>query len=129
MFYLKKVSRRLPRLLIFRRKYLNKMLIFLSIIFTCFLTLSWWRFLSYGKQSTDLSCKSMDLFLYDREHCHWVNKCIDQGNEGLICFKTCKYYACVQQRLQRFCRLQRVCRQFEKLLCKHINPFYGIIYI
>ena len=43
--------------------------------------------------------------------------------------KHAKYYACVQQRLQKFCRLQRFCRQFEKLLCKHINPFYRIIHI
>ena len=30
------------------------------------LTLSWQRSLSYRKQSIDLSCKSMDWFLYDR---------------------------------------------------------------
>ena len=29
------------------------------------LTLSWWRAVSYRKQSTDLLCKSMDWFLYD----------------------------------------------------------------
>ena len=31
------------------------------------LTLSWWRSLSYSNQSTDLLCKSMDWFLYDRD--------------------------------------------------------------
>ena len=34
------------------------------------LTLSWWRSLSYSNQSTDLLCKSMDCFLYDRDLRH-----------------------------------------------------------
>ena len=34
------------------------------------LTLSWRRSLSYRNQSTDLPCKSIDWFLYDRDLCH-----------------------------------------------------------
>ena len=34
------------------------------------LTLSCWRFLSYRSQSTDLFCKSMDWFLYNRDLRH-----------------------------------------------------------
>ena len=40
------------------------------------LILSWWRSLSYRSQSTDLLCKSMKWFLYDRDLRHEkVNKC------------------------------------------------------
>ena len=33
------------------------------------LTLSWRRSISYRNQSIDLLCKSIDWFLYDRDHC------------------------------------------------------------
>ena len=36
----------------------------------CCVTLSWRRSLSYRNQSTDLLCKSMDWFLYDRDLRH-----------------------------------------------------------
>ena len=36
----------------------------------CGLTLSWWRSLSYRNQLIDLSCKSVDWFLYDCGLCN-----------------------------------------------------------
>ena len=39
-------------------------------IYSIHLTLSWRRSLSYKNQSIDLLCKSMDWFLYDRDHHH-----------------------------------------------------------
>ena len=49
--------------------FLNSRFMSLSINKKMFqiLTLFWWRSLSYRNQSIDLSCKSMDWFLYDRE--------------------------------------------------------------
>ena len=50
------------------------------------LTLSWRRSLSYRNQSTDLLCKSMDWFLYDRDPRH------ERVNIFLLLFKNITAY-------------------------------------
>ena len=69
------------RSLSFLRHWLNK---YHEILGTFWLTLSWWRFLSYRTQSIDLWCKSMDWFIYDRDLRH------DRVNSKLSSWWLCR---------------------------------------
>ena len=52
----------------------------LKLVLLEILTLSWWRSLSYRNQAIDFLCKSVDLFLYDRDLHHERAKAIKLTN-------------------------------------------------
>ena len=54
------------------------------VFFLSFLTISWWRSLSYRNQSIDLVCKSMDWCLYGRDLCHERVKSEERAKKNLV---------------------------------------------
>ena len=60
-----------------------------ALVLTPGLTLSWGKFLSYGNQSIDMLCKSVNWFLYDRDLRHRRDKCCLTGKQDreILTFK------------------------------------------